>query len=124
MQRIDCVDILLVDDDPEFMELLAALLEDYELERAGDARQALTILKERKPRLLVTDLRMPGLNGFMLISEARKLIPGLPVLLLSSSIDPGSKEAGILLARFPHKSLSKETPPDELLKTIRELLPA
>ena len=123
MQRIDCVDILLVDDDPEFMELLAALLEDYELERAGDARQALTILKERKPRLLVTDLRMPGLNGFMLISEARKLIPGLPVLLLSSSIDRGSKEADILLARFPHKSLSKETPPDELLKTIRELLP-
>ena len=124
MQRTDCIDILLVDDDPEFMELLAALLADYELEQAKDAREALLVLKERAPKLLVTDLRMPGLNGFMLISEAKRLIPGLAVLLLSSSIDPQSKEAEILLARFPHKCLSKDTPPDDLLKTIRELLPA
>jgi len=122
MPKIEPLDILLVDDDPEFSALLADLLSDFVVERAGDARQALAILAERHPRLLVTDLRMPGLNGFMLISEARRLVPDLPVLLLSSSIREGCPESDLILARFPHRSLSKDTPPDKLLAVVAELM--
>jgi CheY-like chemotaxis protein len=64
--------ILVVDDNPTNLRLLRLLLsgESYAVRTAGDAGEALAVLKEFRPRLILLDLQMPGMNGFEL---ARRL---------------------------------------------------
>jgi CheY-like chemotaxis protein len=64
--------ILVVDDNPTNLKLLRLLLsgESYAVRTAGDAGEALGVLKEFRPRLILLDLQMPGMDGFEL---ARRL---------------------------------------------------
>ena len=64
--------ILVVDDNPTNLRLLRLLLsgESYAVRTAGDAGEALAVLKEFRPRLILLDLQMPGMDGFEL---ARRL---------------------------------------------------
>jgi CheY-like chemotaxis protein len=53
---------------------------------ATDAAQAMRNLNARKPRLVLTDVAMPGtMNGVMLAREVRQIFPGLPVLLITGN---------------------------------------
>ncbi len=64
--------ILVVDDNPASLRLLRLLLsgESYEVRTADGAEEAITILEDFRPRLILMDLQMPGMNGFEL---ARRL---------------------------------------------------
>ena len=64
--------ILVVDDNPANLRLLRLLLaaESYEVRTAGDAGEAMGVLKQFRPRLILLDLQMPGMDGFEL---ARRL---------------------------------------------------
>ena len=64
--------ILVIDDNPANLRLLRLLLaaESYEVRTADGAAEAITILKQFRPRLILMDLQMPGMNGFEL---ARRL---------------------------------------------------
>ena len=82
--------VLLVDDDTMVRAVLAGYLEaqGYEVVQATDGLDALARLDAGDAAdLLVTDLAMPGMNGLMLIAEARRRHPGLPVLLLTGYAD-------------------------------------
>ena len=58
--------LLVVDDNPANLRLLRLLLagEAYEVRTANGAEEALEVLKEFRPRLILMDLQMPGMNGF------------------------------------------------------------
>jgi CheY-like chemotaxis protein len=60
--------ILVVDDNPANLRLLRVLLlgEDYDVRTAADAAEALVAVGEFKPRLILMDLQMPGMDGFTL----------------------------------------------------------
>jgi CheY-like chemotaxis protein len=60
--------ILVVDDNPANLRLLRLLLsgESYAVRTAGDAGEALAVLREFTPRLILMDLQMPGMDGFEL----------------------------------------------------------
>jgi CheY-like chemotaxis protein len=60
--------ILMVDDNPGNMKLLSFILgkQGYEVRIAGDAEQALSILKEFRPRLILMDVQLPGMDGLEL----------------------------------------------------------
>jgi len=60
--------ILVVDDNPANLRLLRMLLvgESYDVRTAGDAAEALAILQQFRPRLILMDLQMPGMDGFEL----------------------------------------------------------
>jgi two-component system cell cycle response regulator DivK len=60
--------ILVVDDNPANLKLLRMLLvgESYDVRTAGDAGEALAILQQFRPRLILMDLQMPGRDGFEL----------------------------------------------------------
>ncbi len=60
--------ILVVDDNPANLRLLRLLLsgESYEVRTADGAEEAITILEDFRPRLILMDLQMPGMNGFEL----------------------------------------------------------
>ena len=83
--------ILLVDDDHGTLNALKAGLISYgyQVLPAQDGHQALQIIKSSMSRtepvaLMVTDLRMPNMNGLELIRSVRQIIPGLAVILMTA----------------------------------------
>jgi CheY-like chemotaxis protein len=103
--------ILVVDDDAMVRAVLVGQLEDlgYVVTQAGDGLAALAQLDAgAETDLLVTDFAMPGMNGGVLIGEARRRRPALPTLLLTGYADLGlqssvDREPGIgtVLLRKP-----------------------
>ncbi len=78
--------ILVVDDEPNARSALAELLRDegYAVEVAADGFKALPKLEEFAPDLLLTDLRMPGLNGIELLHKARALDPEIAAVVMTA----------------------------------------
>ena len=77
--------ILVVDDEESIRELLSKTLAlaDYEVDLAPDGRTALDRLRLVQYDLLITDLRMPGVDGLTVIREARRLKTDLPVIIIT-----------------------------------------
>ena len=77
--------VLVADDEESIRELLARTLAlaEYDVETVGDARAALDRLRLADYDLLIADLRMPGMDGLLLIREARRLHPALPVIIIT-----------------------------------------
>ena len=77
--------ILVVDDEESIRELLSKTLAlaDYEVDLAPDGRTALDRMRLISYDLLITDLRMPGVDGLTVIREARRLKGDLPVIIIT-----------------------------------------
>jgi signal transduction histidine kinase len=79
--------ILVVDDDAAVVDTLREILEEagYRVTTAGSGRQALTALERFTPQLVVSDIRMPEMDGYRLYAEvrARPQYVGLPFIFLS-----------------------------------------
>jgi len=77
--------ILIVDDEARMQRLFEINLgPKYEVMTAGDGEQALEVVKSRDVALLVTDLKMPGMNGMTLLHEAHRIYPDLPVVIMTA----------------------------------------
>ncbi len=78
--------ILVVDDDLHILEVLEARLSSagYRVIKTESAQAALELLRKQVVDLMVSDIKMPEMNGFQLLSQARSLCPGLPVILLTA----------------------------------------
>lgn len=78
--------ILLVDDDSGLLRLLSIRLEaeGYTIFTASSGEEAIAVLRNHKVGLVVTDLRMGGMDGMELFSQIRHSFPGLPVIILSA----------------------------------------
>jgi two-component system, cell cycle response regulator CpdR len=117
--------ILLVDDDPDILNILDFTLTaaGHQVTRAQDGVAALNILDNSKgkfPDLMLTDVIMPGLNGFNLARMARTRNPFLKILYLT-----GFHEMAITMRDHGDrlgKILMKPIMPDELAKEISETL--
>jgi DNA-binding NtrC family response regulator len=83
--------VLVVDDEPNQREILQMILasEGYQAATAGNGSQALLALKEGAFDLVLTDLKMPGMNGIVLLEELLRAAPGICVVLMTAhgSID-------------------------------------
>lgn len=77
--------ILVADDDAVIREGLRRILtaEGYEVETVSNGRAALEHLEQKKFKLLVTDLKMPGMSGLEVLRSIRTLQPELPVVLIT-----------------------------------------
>jgi excisionase family DNA binding protein len=78
--------VLVVDDEASIRELLTKTLAlaEYEVQDAPDGRAALALVRATTFDLLVTDLKMPGMDGLALIRDARRLVPTLPVIIITA----------------------------------------
>ncbi len=78
--------ILLVDDDPGLLRLLSIRLraEGYEVEAAESAHKALGTLRQFRPDLVITDLRMDKMDGIGLLKELQTRSPGLRVVIITA----------------------------------------
>jgi DNA-binding response OmpR family regulator len=77
--------ILLVDDDLDLREVVAAILSEpgYTVLTASDGYEALRVLVDRVVDLMITDVQMPGISGFELARQAKLMRPRLHVIYLS-----------------------------------------
>src|SRR6187402_972875 len=78
--------ILIVDDDPALLRLLSLRLrqEGHEPLEATSGEEALARLDHALPQLLITDLRMAGMDGLQLFDAVHRRHPLLPVLILTA----------------------------------------
>lgn len=77
--------VLLVDDEPSHLLTLAANLEleEMQITTAENAEEALTAMSRQKFDLVLSDVRMPGMNGVELFRELNRLYPEVPVILMT-----------------------------------------
>ena len=113
--------ILLVDDEPSIRFVLSAVLEQagYAVDVAEDGFAALRALQQNMPDLLITDLRMPNMNGFELLSVVRTRFSGLPAVAISGEFFARHINQGPLADAFFQKG-HYSIP--EFLSRISELL--
>ena len=77
--------ILVVDDEASIRDLLSKTLAlaEYDVDLAPDGRSALDRLRITPYDLLITDLKMPGVDGLTVIREGRRLRPDIPVIIIT-----------------------------------------
>ncbi len=81
--------ILLVDDNKLGLSARKSVLEElgHSISTASNGSDALDQFADRKFDLVVTDYKMPRMDGLELIVRLRKIVPGLPVILISGFVD-------------------------------------
>ena len=119
--------ILVVDDDIQMLSALEAALTSrgHQVETASNGIDAVSKLNKRTPRAIITDLRMPGMDGLELLDHVRRTEPNLPVILLSAH---GSVPTAVEAIRngatdFLVKPFSQETL-DAVLRRLPKEAPA
>ena len=80
-------DVLLVDDDPDLLKLISLRLSSagYSVQTAESGENALSTLAVARPDVVVTDLKMPGLDGMALFEAIHRSHPTLPVIILTAN---------------------------------------
>jgi PAS domain S-box-containing protein len=89
--------ILLADDNADMRDYVRRLLTGYEVETVSDGAAALSAARQRPPDLVLTDVMMPGLDGFELLRELRAdpRTREVPVILLSARAGEESRIEGL-----------------------------
>jgi excisionase family DNA binding protein len=77
--------VLVVDDEEPVLHLMVKTLAlaDYDVDTAPDGPTALQMLDDGRYDLLITDLKMPGMDGLSVIREARRRTAGIPIVILT-----------------------------------------
>lgn len=116
------IKILLVDDDPGVLQLLSMRLEalNFDVVCADGGDSALATLQMECAHIVISDLRMDGMDGIELFEKIQQLYPGLPVIVLTAH---GSiKEAVSATQKGVFSFLTKPVDKDELLSSITQAL--
>jgi CheY-like chemotaxis protein len=116
--------ILLVEDTSEALDNLKDLLslEGFEVVTASNGQDAFDKLYLYRPDLIITDLRMPKMDGFELISKlkATERYRDIPVIVFSANTTPQFQEQAI--ASGAAFFLKKPSPTDLILSTIHDVI--
>ena len=114
--------LLLVDDDPDLLKLLAIRLKasGYRVTTADSGERALAMLAAERPDLVVTDLRMTGIDGMQLFREIEASHGGLPVIILTAHGTIPEAVAATRQGVFGY--LTKPYDPNDLLTQIEQAL--
>jgi len=114
--------ILIVDDEPNVLRVLGALLEKrgYVTSRASSGEEALALVRAQDPDLVVTDLRMPGIDGLQLLQRMRESFQEIPVVLLTAH---GTIEAAVEAMKWgAHDFLTKPFDNRRVVEVIGQTL--
>ncbi|MGF1933673.1 MAG: AAA family ATPase [Nostoc sp. ChiQUE02] len=119
------LEILVVDDDADMREFLPFMLEQYgaTVTVVASAIEALTTLSQSLPNLIVSDIGMPEMDGYMLMQQIRSLEPEqggtIPAIALTAYAGEIDRQQAIAVGFQQH--ISKPVDPEELVKAIVSL---
>jgi DNA-binding NtrC family response regulator len=114
--------ILIVDDEPDMVDNCARILRraGHRCLTATDPHRALALLESEGPDLLLTDLKMPEIDGLALLRRARELDPTLPVVVITAFATIETAVAAIKDGAFDY--LPKNFSVDQLLLVVERAL--
>ena len=114
---------LVADDDPSVRRLIAGVLEadGFEVVAVADGVRALAAVPPRRPALVVTDWRMPRLGGPSVVSAAREVLRGVPIVVVTG--DPGAAADFVDPGDPMIRIVAKPFAIDDLRRAVAELLP-
>ncbi len=117
--------ILVVDDEPAWLRSMTHVLrrEGYQVKAVQSATEALSLLMKYRPDLIVSDLRMPDMNGFDLLDKIRHLpkISSTPVVFFSAIDDFHAKKVARELGATA--CLLKPYDESDLVNVLKQYLP-
>ncbi len=116
--------VLIVDDDYDTVEYLAAMLklEGYETLTATSAAEGWAQFRHRRPNLILTDLRMPGRNGEDLIYEVLSQGAECPIIAMSGGYDKAELQLEMANALGANLVLGKPINRTALLNAVQQLI--
>ena len=115
--------ILVIDDELDMLMLLRMIIEDntnYEVETTNNPSEALKLLTEKDYNLVLSDLKMPGMDGIELFDELSEIRPDVPVIIMTAygSLETSEDAMKKGVADFITKPFRK----DSILFTINRVL--
>jgi DNA-binding NtrC family response regulator len=112
--------ILIIDDDSSLRRVLEYNLqqEGYEVLTAADGESGLKLFAEKSPALVITDLKMPGMSGFQLLSSVKERAPGTVVIVLTAFGAIDTAVEAMKLGAFDY--LTKPFNREELKLTVKK----
>lgn len=123
--RFTMAKILVVDDTPVDRQLVLGLLQeltDLEITCAGNGKEALAIIAQDAPDLVLTDLQMPEMDGLQLVKKIRANYSAIPVILMTAF---GSEEIALnALQRGAANYVPKKNLAKDLLEAVESVLAA
>lgn len=114
--------ILIVDDEKNYLVVLEALLapEGYEIITTHKAKEALRLIGEADLDLVITDMKMPGMNGMELLDESKRLKQELPVIIMTAY---GTIEMAVeAMKKHAYDYITKPFQNEQLKLTVKKAL--
>jgi len=114
--------ILVVDDEPNYLVVLSELLkeEGFEVFTAESGEEGLKVARENDLDLVITDMRMPGMDGLQLLKSVKSLNQHLPVIMVTAFGEV--EKAVVAMKAGAYNYLAKPFSNDELLVNIRKAI--
>jgi CheY-like chemotaxis protein len=102
------IDVVIAEDNPLLRNVLAEILRElgYSVRTAPDGLRALVEIRNESPAILISDLNMPRMSGFELLSVVRRRYPKIRVIAMSASYFGGTVPTGIAADAFYEKNAS------------------
>jgi CheY-like chemotaxis protein/anti-sigma regulatory factor (Ser/Thr protein kinase) len=117
------IKVLVADDAPVDRMLVSGLIGkrlDCSILEAGDGRQGLAVIEAEHPDLVLTDLKMPEMNGLELVTAVKERFPEIPVVLMTAE---GSEDiAAQALQRGAASYVPKRRLAEDLVRTVERVL--
>jgi len=112
--------ILVIDDNDDVRSIVAAVLRNFGfvVREANDGGAGIQMVLEQKPDLIITDVRMPGMDGHHLLSAIRELqaTASIPVIMMTGSASHDDFRRGMVSGADDY--LNKPFTPDELIEAV------
>jgi CheY-like chemotaxis protein len=102
------IKLLIVDDEPTTRTLMSQIFIGlgHNVRAAEDGFAALTEIRQDVPDLILSDLNMPGMSGFELLSVVRRRFPGIQVIAMSGAFSGDHVQPGVAADAFYEKASS------------------
>ena len=118
-------EILIVEDEEDLINILGIVLEDegYKVTKASSAEEALLLCQTQPPDLIISDVKMGGMDGFALLEKIKATVSlkNIPFIFLTSFDEEQARKKGLRLGAIAY--VTKPFDVDPLLEIVLKLSP-